>query len=241
MGGGKGGGGGASIPDFVVDAQAEIADRSRQLFDLTRPALQTGAGQLSSLLQTGGVGARVPIIQNAERAQRAATSNAQLALSGLQQRAGAAGLSTSREGATTQGGKGSNAGTGGEGTATRRLRERIARRGAQAEARIGPSIAAPLGLANITSALTSGQTAQQGFSAGLQALAAGRRIPTPSANRQAAFGRLARGIPGLFGSEGEFPINFGALLGRNRGATPVEGAFLGSAPPLGSFGSAPFT
>ena len=121
MGGGKGGGG-ASIPGFVVDAQQEIAQRSQQLFDITQPALQQTAPQLSSLLQTGGVGARVPIIQNAERAQRGATSNAQRALSEISQRTGAGSQFTDR------------------------TARQLARQGERAERAIGPGIAAPLAL-----------------------------------------------------------------------------------------------
>ena len=156
-GGGKGRGGGGSAPPFVREASQALGERSQQLFDISRPLLERGTSQIADLIRTGGPGANVPIISNAVAAQQAAGRQAQQALA---DQASLANLGT---------------------PFTSRLGQQLQQQSQQVASRIPVQAAAPLQGAAISSALTGGQAAQQGFTGALQALAAGQRQPIRSA------------------------------------------------------------
>lgn len=184
MGGGGKGGRKASTPQFVKDASASLGERSQQLFDLSRPLLEQGTGQVASLIRTGGPGANVPILNNAIAAQQAATSGALDLISGDLQRSGVAGS-----------------------PAGNRLTANIAQRGADIARRIPIEAAAPLISGASAGALSGGGAAQQGFQGAAQALAAGQRQPIRSqsaANAGRNLFQLAQfGLGGGFGGGGK--------------------------------------
>jgi len=97
-GGGKGGkgGGGPQIPSFVLDAQKQISQTGRKIFDISKPSLQMGSDQAMNLISTGGVGARVPMLNKAVSAQQRATSGAMKSVGDAMNRAGIGGSFANR-------------------------------------------------------------------------------------------------------------------------------------------------
>lgn len=213
MGGGGKGGGGSSVPPFVAEATSKLAERSQQLWDVSRPLVEQGTSQIASLVRTGGPGANVPIINNAVAAQQAAGRQAQ-------------------EGAATQmqrGGVPSNI--------QNRIQERIRQNTSSAARSIPVSAAAPLIGAAMTGAMTGGNAATQGFQGASQALAAGQRQPQRSQAAMSAGSNLAK--LAMFGAGGGFSdISFGGKTPNTTnpygsGISPTGSFILGSSGMLG--------
>ena len=189
--GGKGGGG-SDAPSFVREGSERLSERSGILFDISRPLLERGTQQISSLLQTGGPGARVPIINQAVAAQEAANRQVQRDIGGNFRRAG-----LQRGPLGTPGGPGPGPGdatTGPVGpggfqrTSTpfsTRIREQLGRRGARAAAQIPINAAVPLITSAQAGALSSGRLAGAGFQGGVSALAHRFRVLCWSWSRSA--------------------------------------------------------
>lgn len=248
MGGGKGGGS-AEIPGFVREGTQALGERSRQLFDISRPLLESSTGQILDLVRTGGPGANVPIIQQAVAAQRGATERTQAAIggdlvrAGLEPRPGGAPGGTAQPTGPATTGPVTPAAFGAPSQFASRLRERLSRGGATAAGRIPVRAAAPLVTTAITSALSGGRLGAAGFQGGLQALGTGARVGA-QARLQAAQARRQAGLQ--FGRNlvrlteaGGFnflrdPVNrfFSPrpIEGAFEGAGPVQGAFLGRSP-----------
>ena len=178
--GGKAGGG-ADTPDFIKNAAQSLGDKSQKVFDLSRPLLEKGTSQIASLIRTGGPGANVPIISNAVAAQETAGRQATSGLEGAQ-------TVQQRGNVPTQ--------------FSKRTNERIGQATSSAMRRIPVQAAAPLIGASASSAISGGRAAQTGFTGAANALAAGTRVPTPSASRQNAGGNIMQAL--LFGAGGGF-------------------------------------
>ena len=183
MGGGGKGGGGGQAPQFVREGTQRLAQRSQQLFDISRPMLEQGTSQIASLIRTGGPGANVPILNNAIAAQQSANRQVQSDISGDLQRAGLerpvgvpGGVRPvpGRPPATTgpvRPGNFQQINPFGQ-----RIRSQLGREGEIAAARIPIRAATPLQTAAISGALSGGQLAGAGFRGGLGALAQGARV-----------------------------------------------------------------
>lgn len=207
MGGGKSGG--ASVPQFVADAAQSLSQRSERLFDLSRPLLETGTGQVAELIRTGGSTANVPIINNAVAAQQTA---GRLASTGL-------------EGQTTVQRRGNI-----PDQFAARTNERMRQATSSAARRIPFQAAAPLIGAATAGAMSGGRQAQQGFAGAAGALAAGQRVPTRSAAAQNAGASVMQAL--LFGSQGGFG-SFGG--GKNQGGGMTTNPFGSGMSPTGGF------
>lgn len=151
---------GSSIPQFIVDALSSFSGRSQQAFDASSPAIKTGAGQIQDIQSTGGQGANVPIIRQAQQAQDAATSNA----------VGRIGEAGARGGIDDQ--------------FTRRQQTATAQNGGAASSRIQSTVSAPIVQAGIQTGLTGTAQGAGGLSAALQNLARGITPNIPAASRQ---------------------------------------------------------
>lgn len=182
-GGGKGGGGGVAIPEFVTKGQQRLSETGREIFDISKPGLQAGSTQATQLIATGGPGARVPVLQQAVRAQQRGTSQAMKAV----------GESLSRSGVS--------------GPFANRIQGQIARQGEAAARNIPIQAALPLIQGAAGAALGGSAAGTQAASAGARALAAGLRKPQPSG--APGGGDLASGLFSLFGKGGSFPMSFG--------------------------------
>lgn len=180
-GGGKGGGGGGETPQFVREGTRDLANRSQQLFDLSRPLLETGTSQIADLIRTGGPGANVPIINQAVAAQRGATQRAQAEISGDFRRAGLEGRVPGVPGGT------------GQTPFASRMREQLQRIGDTQAARIPTRAAAPLISSAATSALGGAGAAGTGFQGALGAISTASRVGQ-QAEAQAAAARRSRGL-----------------------------------------------
>lgn len=188
MGGGKGGGGGGGTPGFVREGTQRLAERSQQLFDISRPLLETGTSQIASLISTGGPGARVPIINQAVTAQNAANRQVQRDISGDLRRAGLERGPIGTPGGIRQiPGRPSTSGATTSPVSpsrfqqastpfSRRIRSEIGRRGAVEAGTIPIRAALPLQTSAIAGALSGGRQASAGFQGGLSALATGARV-----------------------------------------------------------------
>ena len=184
MGGGKGGGGGAKIPEFVKESQKMVGERSQQLYDISKPVLGEGVKQLQSLITTGGPGAQVPIIANMETGQQRAFNAAQQAIGGdIQRFAGRAGIDPSQT----------------------RLLEQMNINQQAALQGIAPRIAAPFVSAGMGQALGGAGLAQSGFQSAAQALASGVRRPQQGgSDLMGTFGKLGQfAAGGGFGGGGK--------------------------------------
>ena len=251
-GGGKGGGGGGSTPAFVREGTQALAQRSQQLFDISRPLLEQGTSQIASLIRTGGPGANVPIINQAVSAQRGAADRTQAAIGGDLVRSGL--VPTPRGvpgGARPASGGGATTGPVTPAVFARpsvfanRLREQVGRTGSVAAGNIPTRAAAPLITTAIASGLSGGRLASAGFQGGLSALSTAARVgaqaraQAAAARRQAAtsfgqnlvrltqaggFNFLRDPLNNLF-QRGQPPLE-GAFLGQPP-RPPIEGAFLG--------------
>ena len=197
MGGGGKSRGGGSVPGFVRETSQALGERSGQLFDLARPLLEQGTGQIASLIRTGGPGANVPILNNAIAAQQQATRSALDQIAGDAQRSGLGAPFANR------------------------LAANVGQRGATVASRIPVEAAAPLIGASISGAFSGGQAAQQGFTGATRALAGGLRQPIRSAAAQNAgrnLFRLATGIGGgAFGGGGKGQAGPVPLAGQSPG------------------------
>lgn len=138
-------------PKFVREGTKELGEKSQQLWDISKPLVQSGADQAMSLIRTGGPGANVPIINQAVAAQRGATQRAQAGIDGDLRRAGMEATPSS-------------------GPFAQRLRELTQRRGDMAAANIPIKAAAPLITSAMTSGISGGRLASAGFQGGLDAL-----------------------------------------------------------------------
>lgn len=208
---------GPSTPGFVKDAAQSLAERSESIWDLSRPLMETGTGQIAELIRTGGLGANVPIINNAVSAQESA---GRLATEGF-------------EGASTIQRRGNI-----PSQFRARSNEMLRRQTSSAARRIPYQAAAPLIGASATSALTGGRTAQTGLAGAAGALAAGQRLPRRSANLQNVGSNLM--LAALYGMGGGFGSTAAALGG---GKSPYPGMWQVGGPttigPGGSYASAP--
>ena len=209
-GGGKGGKGNSSkfsIPPEISQAQLEIANVAGERFNRQRPLVETSAAQLSELLNTGGVGARVPIVANAVAAQERALTNTQASLA----------EGTERGGIT--------------GPVADRLNRQLERTAGTAIRSIGPNITAPLASANVTNAIGAGTGALRGFQGGINALARSNTRSTGGPNFNAvgtgrAIASLASGLGGAKTGSGfnTFQGGGGSGLGdRFNNITPTGG------------------
>lgn len=181
-GGGKGGGGGTQIPDFVKEAQKMIGERSEMLHGITSPVMGEGVKQLQSLMTTGGPGAQVPIIANAEMGLNRAMGAAQQEIGAAMERGGGSDPSFDRI----------NQQLGIDQQAARRA--------------IAPGVAGPLISAGMGAALGGSGLAQSGYQSAASALASGVRRPQKSGGGFDAIGlgtNLAKLYGGgAFGSKG---------------------------------------
>lgn len=201
MGGGKGGGG-PTIPEFVKESQQRVADMSQELYGISQPSLQLGAGQIQSLLQTGGRGAAVPALTRAQNAQRQAAVAANEAINRQMARAGDT-----------------------EGTLNP-IRERIGQQQVQAVESIGPQIAAPLITAFMSQALGGPGTANAGYASGAQALASGLRRPAQGGGGNIMGGAMQLGstLASMYGGGGGVG-SYGAK-GQQSGINPHTGGMI---------------
>lgn len=199
-GGGKGGGGGgAQVPEFVKRSQKRVSEVGRQVFDISKPGLQLGSNQALSLISTGGPGARVPMLNQAVRAQQRGTQQAQSAVGEALNRAG---TSTSFQ---------------------ERILGQIGRQGEMAARNIPIRAAVPLITGATGTALGGSAMGSRGAAAGLQALGAGLRQQRPSG--KPGGGDALSGLLGLFGKEGAFPGAIGGIKGLFGGG--ASGGFSG--------------
>lgn len=185
--GGKGGGGQPQIPEFVKNAQRRVSEVGRQVFDISKPGLTAGSQQGLSLISTGGPGARVPILDQAVKAQQRGTNQAKAAVSAASNRAG----------------------TGG--AFEKRMLNQLTMQGEQRARNIPIAQAVPLITGAIGTALGGSALGSRASAAGAQTLAAGLRAPKPSNAPGGA--DIASGLGSLFGKEGSFPNALKNLFG----------------------------
>lgn len=202
MGGGGGAKGGIAKPvRRATEQQQEFGQRLR---GARAPALDEGLSQFMELLSTGGRGARVPIINRAVAGQQAATRSAQRDIS-------------------------SAAGRGGvDANVLNRLLAQVGTSGAARAGGIGPAIAAPLALGNISNTLSLGQAGGRAIGQGLATAAGGFRQAIPNAAR-ANLGRNLANL-GTFAAGG----GFGDISSLFRGGVSGGGTVGG---PIGGAGS----
>lgn len=201
MGGGGSPQGGISKP--AAAAAGRQQELGQELRGIRQPALDEGIAQFMNLLSTGGSGARVPIIQRAVAGQQGATRQAQ------QQISGAAGRGNIDQ------------------NVLNRLLTQVGTAGRSRANAIGPGIAAPLALGNISNALNLGRAGGQAIRQGAGAAASGFRQAIPNQAQQNLGSNLAN--LALFAGQGGFG-DIGSLF---RGST-VGG---GGGAPIGGTGS----
>lgn len=171
-----GGTGGIAKP--VRQAAEQQIGFGQQLRGARAPALDEGLNQFMELLSTGGIGARVPIIQRAVAGQEAATRGAQRDISSA---AGRGGIDTN---------------------ILNRLLSQVGTAGASRAGATGPAIASPLVLGNVANTLSAGRAGGQAIGQGLAGAAGGFRSATPNQARQDLGRNLAN--LGLFTAGGGF-------------------------------------
>jgi hypothetical protein len=76
MGGGKGGSAGSGSTAITANPDPETSAFTKELREGSKPIRDEVFGQVLEALKTGGIGARLPIIQKSVEASRAATSQA---------------------------------------------------------------------------------------------------------------------------------------------------------------------
>lgn len=76
LGGGKGGSSGAGSTSISAQPDPETSAFTKELREGTKPIRDEVFGQVLEALKTGGIGARLPIVQRAVEGSRAATSQA---------------------------------------------------------------------------------------------------------------------------------------------------------------------
>jgi hypothetical protein len=168
----------AKMAGPVADISGRLAGRGKQLFDIGLPTLQTGQAHTKELISTGGVGARVPLISQATRAQQRGSAQAVQAV--------AQGMNRGGVPKALQSG----------------ILEPSMIRGQQRARNVGVAAALPL-IYQATGASSKAPTmGMQALGAGLGVLASGLKAPTASG--KPGGGDVASGM-GSLGSQGMLP------------------------------------
>lgn len=192
-GGGKGGGGGGGVPSQLTDAAKKQQARGKEIAGITMPILEQGAGQMKELLSTGGVGARVPLVQMAEGAQRRAASRAAMSV----------GENTMRGGMV-----------GPQRTA---LVNQLVQQGETAANRIGPSLAAQVAQQGIGQAIGGMPLAHAGLSGAASAMTGGFM---PAQGGGMSGGRALGQLAAMAGNSDMMSQIGGLFGGKSGGAAP---------------------
>ena len=194
-GGGKGAKSSKPVAHPLIgEIQGRLTGTGQRLFDIGMPSLKLGSAQAGELIKTGGVGANVPLISQATRAQQRGTRQATSAVAQSMNRGG---IPQSLQ-------------TG--------VLEQMGIRGEQRARNVGIKAALPLIYKAAGGAIKAPATGMGAMGMALQTMASGLTAPIPSGKPGGA--DALQGAVGLFGPEGHFPAS--GLFGGPR-PSPMPG------------------